>query len=95
MSSLELGFSAVRNPRSSAVSRIHAHNFLVNTGGKAENPFPVFASTFENLRLPLFFGWVLITVGRLVVSVGQLQIQNHHPLQIPYIPLRRSLALFV
>jgi hypothetical protein len=46
MSSLELGFSAVRNPRSSAVSRIHAHNFRVNAGGKSENPFLVFASTF-------------------------------------------------
>src|ERR1700676_3251591 len=34
MSSLELGFSAARNPGSSAVSRIHAHNFRVNAAGK-------------------------------------------------------------
>ena len=37
MSSSELGFSAVRNPQSSAVSRIHAHNLRVNAACKGKN----------------------------------------------------------
>jgi hypothetical protein len=49
MSSLELGFPAVRNPRSSAVSRIHAHNFRVNAARKDADPFLVFVSTFAGL----------------------------------------------
>ena len=49
----------------------------------------------KDLAFRCSLGGVLIIVGGLVVSVGQQQIQNHLSLQIPYIPLRRSLALFV
>src|ERR1700722_11454657 len=65
MSSLELGYSVVHNLRSSAVSRIHEHNFRFNAGGKAENLFLVFASISERPRFPLFFGWSIDNRRRL------------------------------
>ena len=54
MSSSELGFSAARNPRSSAVSRIRAHDLRVNASDKGENSFLVLAATFAGTGAVLF-----------------------------------------
>ena len=54
MSSSELGFSAVRNPQSSAVFRIHAPSLGVHAACRGEHPFLVRASTFGGVGAVFF-----------------------------------------
>jgi small multidrug resistance family-3 protein len=48
----------------------------------------------EKPSASIILGGALIIAGGRVISLDK-PIRNHHPLQTPYIPLRRSLALFV
>src|ERR1700730_4373571 len=54
MSSLALGYSAARNPQSSAVFRMHVHDLRINGSGKGTNPFLVHVSAFARIGTVLF-----------------------------------------